>query len=390
MKTFVIKPTPSVRFGVNTINELPEITAAIGRKVLFVIGSASISSTEVWPTLLEEMTTRSISFEIAQVDREPTPEIVDGIVGRYKQENLEAVVSIGGGSVLDAGKAISAMLATEGSIQDYLEDVGVKKPNGEKIPFIAVPTTSGTGSEMTSNAVICRVGAKGFKKSLRHDAYIPNIAIVDPLLTMACPQNITRNCTMDAFTQLVESYLSTGASPYTDDLALGALSRIVKPLLRLTSAEPTLEDRIHLAYGANISGITLANAGLGVVHGFATVIGGEFVIPHGVVCGTLMASCNAKTLSKLRKISGSDLALAKYVKLGKLFTDRKEKSNSYYQDYFLDTLHRLTATFQLETLSKYNISNKDLYDIAEKTGSKYNPVQLSTDEKLEILESRLV
>ena len=392
-KTFSIKPLPSLRFGVNSVRELPDSVLRFGRRVLVVIGASSITTAEAWPLLLDEMTEKGISFETVQISGEPTPEIVDTIAERNRPKELDVVVSIGGGSVLDGGKAISAMLAAEGSVKEYLEGVGKKEPTGEKVPFIAVPTTSGTGSEMTSNAVISSIGEHGFKKSLRHDSYIPDLAIVDPSLTSGCPRDITLNCAMDAFTQLVESYLSTGASPFTDDLAFGAIARMAEPLKNIGSALPTLEDRIHLSYAANISGITLANAGLGVVHGFASVIGGLWDIPHGVVCGTLMASSNELTLAKLRKqqnkTQGISIALEKYARLGKLFCNLVNKNSDYYQEYFIERLHQLTADFQIKSLSAYGVSRESLQNIASQTGNKNNPVTLNNSELVMILEKRM-
>ncbi len=392
-KTFTIKRLPSLRFGVNSVRELPDCVLRLGRRVLLVTGSSSVTTTDAWSLLLDEMTEKGISFETVHIPGEPTPEIINTIVERNRAKELDVVVSIGGGSVLDGGKAISAMLAAEGRVKDYLEGVGKKEPTGEKVPFIAVPTTSGTGSEMTSNAVISSVGENGFKKSLRHDSYIPDVAIVDPALTSGCPRDITLGCAMDALTQLVESYLSTGASPFTDDLALGAISRMAEPLKNIGSAPPTLKDRIHLSYAANISGITLANAGLGVVHGFATVIGGLWNIPHGVVCGTLMASSNELTLAKLRKLKnktqGVRIALEKYARLGKLFCDSKNNNSEYYQEYFVEILHQLTADFQIKSLSSYGVSHENLQNIASQTGNKNNPVKLNRSELVMILEKRV-
>ncbi len=393
MKTFTIKPIPSVRFGVDTARELPDAILGFGRRVLLVIGSVSITTQDAWEELLDDMSVKGIIIEIARITSEPTPEIVDTIVEKYRHKELDLVVALGGGSVLDGGKAISAMLAAKGSVEKYLEGVGDKKPNGKKVPFIAVPTTAGTGSEMTSNAVISRVGECGFKRSLRHDAYIPNLVIIDPSLALGCPQEITLNCTMDAFTQLVESYLSTKASLFTDDLAYGAITRLAGTLTRIGSATPTLEDRVRLAYGAYISGITLANAGLGAVHGFASVIGGLFQIPHGVVCGTLMASSNAATLTLLRNArtgrQDHKRALEKYVRLGKIFCQKRNKSAAFYQDLFIDTLQQLTADYHIKPLSKYGIGQNDLMRIAQQTGNKNNPIELSSEELVKVLESRL-
>ena len=164
-------------------------------------------------------TRQNIKFQKVVVNSEPSPELVDETVQKYSAEKIDVVVSIGGGSVIDAGKAISAMLNTSGSVREYLEVVGNKEHPGTKVPFIAVPTTSGTGSEATKNAVISKLGKDGFKRSLRHDNLVPDVALIDPELTLNCPPDITAAAGMDCFTQLAEAYLSGKSNDYTDALA---------------------------------------------------------------------------------------------------------------------------------------------------------------------------
>ena len=184
---------------------------------------------------------------------------------------------------MDAGKSISAMLTKTESIKEYLEGIGTKKHDGKKMPFVAVPTTSGTGSEATKNAVISEIGGRGFKKSLRHDNFVPDSVVIDPRLMISCPQNVTAASGMDVFSQLIEGYLSTNSSPMTDALALSGLRYIKEGLLKSYETGDDIDARGKVAYASYLSGVVLANAGLGTVHGFASPIGGYFDIPHGVV-----------------------------------------------------------------------------------------------------------
>jgi alcohol dehydrogenase class IV len=315
--------------------------------------------------------------------------LIDASVSRFKNVKIDVVAGIGGGSVLDAGKAISAMMYKQESVKEYLEGVGTGEHPGTKIPYIALPTTSGTGSEATKNAVISQVGKDGFKKSLRHDNFVPDMAIVDPGLTVSCPQSITAASGMDCFTQLTESYLSGKGCEYTDALAWEGLKAIKSSLLRSYIDGTDQEARSGMSFAALTSGICLANAGLGAVHGFASSIGGMFDIPHGVICGTLMASANSINVRELRKNRINDTALNKYALLGRLFLDTEGRSDIYYIDGFIEYLRKLSEELRLPHLGQYGIEDKDLGAISGITELKNNPVILTTDDLNEILKERL-
>ena len=307
-----------------------------------------------------------------------------------RNRQIDAVVSIGGGSVIDAGKAVAAMLHEQGRVRQYLEGVGNKKPTGKKMPFVAVPTTAGTGAEATKNAVISEIGENGFKKSLRHDNYVPDIALVDPELALSCSRHVTARSGMDAFTQLLESYVSTSANPMTDALAVDAL-RLVREALpeAVDNGDNDLEARTGMAYASMISGITLANAGLGVVHGFASSVGGFFDVPHGLVCGTLMAPANRVTVKKLRKSRANPQALAKYATVGEIFSRQPGKSDGFYVDFLLNLMEDWSDRFDLEKLSEYGVRGTDVQKIVRATSCKYNPVLLNENELSEILDARV-
>lgn len=272
-------------------------------------------------------------------------------------------------------------------ITEFLEGIGTKDHPGTKLPYIAVPTTSGTGSEATKNAVISRTGINGFKKSLRHDNFIPDIAIVDPQLTLGCPANITAASGMDCFSQLTEAFLSDKSSEYTDALAMEGLKAVKDSLIKSYIQGNNVDARTGMSFAALTSGICLANAGLGTVHGLASAIGGIYEIPHGIICGTLMAKTNEINVRKLRKNNSNHVALGKYALLGHLFLEEKEKSDSYYIDGFIRLLKNLTIELQLPGLKKYRLKEKDFELICSLAENKNNPVTLNIDDMLETLSA---
>jgi alcohol dehydrogenase class IV len=323
------------------------------------------------------------------IPSEPTPDMIDQVVKKYRDKKIDIVVAIGGGSVMDAGKAISAMLSVKGKVREFLEGVGMAVHPGTKLPFIAVPTTAGTGSEVTKNAVISEVGEKGFKKSLRHDNFVPDLALVDPDLTISCSPELTAASGMDCFTQLVEAYLSDKANEYTDALAIRGIHSIKDSLLPAFENGDNTKARIGMSFAALTSGICLANAGLGTVHGFASSLGALFDIPHGVVCGTLMAPANKVNVRELRRSGKDTVTLKKYIILGKIFSDSKLKKENDYIDFFIDALFGMTLKLQLPALSEYGVASADSGRIISLTENKNNPVKLSQDHLVEILLTRV-
>jgi len=362
--------------------------------VLFVIGENSLKRSGKWDKIVSELNHESIGYSKISIAGEPSPHLIDNSVGKFRNKNVDLVVSIGGGSVTDAGKAISAMISKTDSIKNYLEGVGNRIHDGKKIPFIAIPTTSGTGSEATKNAVISEVGPNGFKKSLRHDNLIPNITIIDPELMISCPPLISAACGMDAFTQLIEAYVSTKGNPMTDALAISGLKFVSKNLLKACSTESTdVKVRTAMAYGSLISGITLANAGLGIVHGLASSIGGYFDIPHGVVCGTLLSEASKMNIEKLKEngVSGRK-ALRKYAQVGALMTGKNVVKNENVEVYcssLTESLDKWTDQLRLSRLGKYGITINHVDKVISKTGIKNNPVNLNREDIRTIIMNRL-
>ena len=385
---------PHIIFGAGKLNKLYNIIPKFGNNVLFVIGGRSLQQSGIWDEISSNLEGKSINFSSASISREPSPHLIDEIVTKFRDKDLNLVVGIGGGSVTDAGKAISAMLTKNDSITNYLEGVGDKTHDGKKIPYIAIPTTSGTGSEATKNAVISEVGPEGFKKSLRHDNLIPNIAIVDPQLMISCPASISAACGMDAFTQLLEAYVSSKANPITDTLAYNGMKYMSKNiLLACSTGSSDVNVRTAMAYGSLISGITLANAGLGIVHGLASPIGGMFKIPHGVLCGTLLSAATKINIEMLQNQGPEGRkGLKKHAQIGALLTSTYHVEEGMIDQYcskLIETLEIWTNELKIDRLGKYGIKNEDVEKIVEKAGLKNNPVSLSKENIKTIVTNRL-
>ncbi|MFO7620388.1 MAG: iron-containing alcohol dehydrogenase [Bacteroidales bacterium] len=389
VKPFSFARLPVIWFGRGRFGMLSGLVKKTGRRVLIVTGRSSFAESVFGKQLFRELTREKVGIYHVVVPGEPSPDLVDNAVREFMEERIDLVVAVGGGSVIDAGKAISAMLPLRESVKDYLEGVGTKEHPGTKVMFIAVPTTSGTGSEATKNAVISETGIRGFKKSLRHDNLVPDVALVDPELTLSCPRDITAASGMDCFTQLTEAYLSVKANEYTDALALEGLKAVRSSLERSVADGRDIEARTGMSFAALTSGICLANAGLGVVHGFASSIGGMFDIPHGIVCGTLMASANEIIVRELRRTGNNTTAINKYLRLGKLFLEEERRSDDFYIDGFIDYLQRLTSESLLPRLAEYGLKEKDIETICRSTENKNNPVKLTPENLAEIISSRL-
>lgn len=388
VRSFQFSRLPRILFKCGIIDVLPSLVRQYGYTVLLVTGKRSFLSTRHYDKLLQCLKDKGIKYFILSVEGEPSPDIIDIAVQKYSDEKIDLVVGIGGGSVLDSGKAVSAMLHRNESVMDFLEGIGTKEHPGTKVPYIAVPTTSGTGSEATKNAVISVVGANGFKRSLRHENFVPDIALVDPELTVDCPKEITAASGTDCFTQLTEAFLSNKSSDYTDALAIESLKSIKTSLLNSYLNGGDLEARTGMSFAALTSGICLANAGLGAVHGFASSIGGILNIPHGVLCGTLMASANEINVKALRRNASESPALKKYTILGKLFLDETGRTDDYYVDGFIQYLYKLTDQLSLPLLSTYHLEKMDMESICCNTDIKNNPVKLDVGDLTAILGKR--
>lgn len=391
---FDVARLPAIHFADGAIADLPDIVAGYDGTVLLVTGRASFLATGHWRSLTESLQRQDIRWLQFSVEDEPSPRLVDEAVARFAAESVGVVVGIGGGSVLDAAKAIAGLLPSGRSVMDHLEGVGRGIPyTGPALPWIAVPTTAGTGSEATKNAVLSVRGKHGFKKSFRDPQLVAELALIDPQLLQSCPPILLAANGMDAFTQLLESWVSLRASPFTDALASSGMQAFRDGFWPAWKNGPgAAEGRARMAYASLCSGITLAQAGLGSVHGLASPLGAFFPIPHGVVCGTLVAEATRVNIKVMRARDPQNPALRRYAEAGLLLGGVMYASEEDAQDGLVQLLREWTERLQLPRLSHFGMSERDFDRVVAncRGGSmQTNPIALSDNQVQRILEARL-
>ena len=320
--SFTVARLPGIRFGAGVIDQLPQVVAGRGRRLFLVTGERSFAE-ERLARLVGGLADLDVTLAgHVRTAAEPGPELVDGHVAAARDLAVDVVVGIGGGSVLDTAKAVAGLARTGTSVMDHVEGVGRGLPYaGPSIPFVAVPTTAGTGSEVTRNAVITRRGPEGFKRSFRDDRLIATDALVDPDLLDGSSAALIAANGLDALTQLLEAWTSTAASAMTDALALDGLASVRAGLLTW-HADPSGPDagpaRRDMAWAALLSGICLANAGLGAVHGLAAPIGALLPIAHGAACGAILAATVRANILAMEQRDPGAVGLTRYAIAGRV------------------------------------------------------------------------
>ncbi len=367
-------------FGPGTRGEVPGLAAELGKKIFVVAGS---NLKRVSP-FLEELKKAGLVSVAFQVANEPTIELVQTGVEAARQARSEAVIGIGGGSVLDTGKAIAALLANGGGPLDYLEVIGLgRKLTEPSYPYIAVPTTAGTGAEVTRNAVLSSPENK-VKVSMRSPLILPRLAVVDPALTYTLPPEITASTGLDALTQLLEPFVSRKANPFTDQFCRQGLRLAATSLRRVyeNGNDQTAREKMSLA--SLLGGLALANAGLGAAHGFAGPLGGIIGAPHGALCARLLPPVMEANILALRERDEGS-ALARYEEAARILTG---KDTARPEDGVAWT-KELVAALNVPPLNKYGLKREDIPSVVEKakksSSMKGNPVELTEEELLLIL-----
>jgi len=372
-------------FGDGCAESVPELATSYGRRVLVVAGRDP--GRAEW--LVEALQARGADVVLLCVGGEPDVALVDGGAALARRRAIDAVVGIGGGSALDAAKAIAALATNEGGAIDYLEVVGTGQPiTMAPLPLIAVPTTAGTGSEVTRNAVLT-VPDRRVKASLRSPLMLPRVAVVDPLLTHDLPPSITASTGLDALTQLIEPFMSARANPMTDALCRDGISRVARSLRRACEHGHDTEARTDMSLASLFGGIALANAGLGAVHGLAAPIGGMFNAPHGAVCAALLPHVMAANVRALRAGAAESPALNRAAAVGRLLTGRADAG----ADEGIAWVGEAVARLRIPRLSDVGVTSGDLPAIAEQarqsSSMKSNPAALAPEDLIAILNAAL-
>lgn len=382
---FAFATATEIVFGPGARSVVAERARAIGSRVFVVTARADASSAD----LRVSLDGAGLAVERWRADGEPTVAVARAAVEAARQHAADVVIACGGGSAIDLGKAVAALLANPGDPLDYLEVIGRARPlTMRSVPFIAIPTTAGTGAEVTRNAVLSAPD-DGLKVSLRSPLMLPALAVVDPELTRTLPPALTASTGMDALTQLIEPFVSMKANPLTDAICREGLPRVAGALRRAVQDGNDMVARMDMALGSLFGGLALANAALGAVHGFASAIGGRFTAPHGAVCAALLPPVMRANVRALAARGGDPAALARFVTVARLLTGNPGASAADGVDW----VARLRDDLRVPPLRDYGVGPdhvEDLVAAASRASSmRGNPIALEAEELAELLRAGL-
>jgi alcohol dehydrogenase class IV len=395
MSSFEFFGVGRIVFGRGQFSRVAELAAPLGRTPLLVYNGDDMGRDGALDRLIELLAAQSIYPTLFRQRGEPTVDDIDRALASARAADCDCVIALGGGSAIDAGKAIAGLMTNGGAALDYMEVVG----KGQKIvrpalPWMAIPTTAGTGAEATRNAVIGYT-EKRFKASIRSELLLPRVALIDPEIQTGVPPAVTAASGMDALCQLIESYTSTGANPMTDGFAQYGIARVVRGLWRAYINGGDVQAREHMAMAALFSGITLTSAGLGAVHGLAAPLGANFPVPHGVVCARLLPPVIEANVRALRA-QGPHPDVRRYAWIGEYFIGQGKMLTSEERAPGKDPIERLiietsalVRDLHIPPLSSFGLTPEHIPEIialARKSSSmRYNPVDLSDEALTEVL-----
>jgi alcohol dehydrogenase class IV len=374
-----------ILFGPGVAREVAPAAKQMGKRALLVRGG----SEEKAALLGDAVQMEGIGCISWAVRAEPSVSLVRQGLELARREQCDLVIAFGGGSAIDAAKAIAALLTNDGELDDYLEVIGKGRPLRHlSVPFIAVPTTAGTGSEVTRNAVLASAEHRA-KVSLRSPLMLARLAVVDPELTLDLPPGLTASTGLDALTQLIEPCVSSRANPLTDAFCLEGLRRVSRSLRRAYHYGSDISARENMSLASLLGGLALANAGLGVVHGFAAPVGGMFDAPHGAVCAALLPHGMEVNIRAARARAPEDETLHRYETVARLLTGNPDA----LPEEGVEWVRQLCRELQIPPLSSYGIQEGDVVTLVEKasnaSSTKGNPITLTMDELREVLTGAL-
>lgn len=374
-----------VLFGAGVLAEIGPLARDLGRRACVVTGRATTRAQR----LLELLDSSGIEAVLFSVEGEPTTDLVDQGTRTAKEGKCDLVIGFGGGSALDAAKAIAALVTNEGHLLDYLEVIGQGKTlTAPPLPFIAVPTTSGTGTEVTRNAVLASPEHR-VKVSLRSPGLLARLAVIDPELTNDLPPALTASTGLDALTQLIEPFVSVRANPLTDAFCREGLVRASRSLRRAYHEGHDARAREDMSVASLLGGLALANAGLGAVHGFAAPIGGMFPAPHGAVCAGLLPWVMEANVRALRDREPDSEALERYDEVARLLTGSPQTG----AEEGLEWVRSICQEMRIPPLSCHGPTEADLPVLCDRaavaSSMKGNPITLTQEEMRTILRNAL-
>ncbi len=379
--SFEFSAPPRIVFGVGTRQKAGRLAREWGRRALVVTGRDE----ERAHFLLALLEAEGVVGTFFRIGSEPTTDIVRAGVRQAIDMGADLVVGIGGGSPLDSAKAIAALVANGGHPLDYMEVIGKGLPlTKPSLPMLAIPTTAGTGSEVTRNAVLASP-EHGVKASLRSLSMIPRVALVDPELTLDLPPAITASTGLDALTQLIEPLTCNRANPLVDALCREGIFRVARSLKKAWAQGQDVAAREDMCLASLYGGLALANAGLGVVHGFAGVVGGLFKAAHGAVCAALLPNAMAVNRAALQQRQPQSPALARYDEVARIVTGRAQAC----AEEGVEWVKALTVALGVPSLGACGVEPQHIPLLVERaavaSGTQANPIALTRDELAEIL-----
>jgi alcohol dehydrogenase class IV len=374
-----------ILFGPGTVREVAPLAAALGRRALIILGS----TVERAAPFVEQLNAQGIETVTFNVLGEPTVGTVIAGVQRARQAACDLVIGLGGGSVLDTGKAVAALLTNGGEPLDYLEVIGRGQALTQPAaPYIAIPTTAGTGTEVTRNAVLGSPEHR-IKVSLRSLFMLPRLAVVDPELTYSLPPAVTASTGLDALTQLIEPYTSNSANPLTDALCREGMCCVARSLRRAYQDGHDAAAREDMALASLFGGLALANARLGAVHGLAGPVGGLFSAPHGAICARLLPYAMQANVRALQARAPDSPTLARYTQIAQLLTGQPTATAADGVEW----VHALCADLSIPPLSQFGLTEADFPVVVAQaqnaSSMKGNPIPLTDQELTEILRQAM-